>query len=185
MIQKGKISTWPIWLQTPLSKFTLIVQTKLVLFYFLLFLSLFLFPVSHCLFLSLANATGEIECIYWDDALEDWSQVGCQKGNDSNGFFCECTHLTSFSIGSVSISYNFVDPSNVTRSSLPPFSQITTTTAKLTKPLFFMIIFADFSLWPTFNHSRGHHRIGLNNWTFLSLCHLFWTCHLLWSTWSD
>lgn len=53
----------------------------------------------------------ELSCIFWDVFLEDWNDFGCTKGLDSGGvFFCECSHLTSFSIGPFVISANLINP---------------------------------------------------------------------------
>ena len=50
----------------------------------------------------------------WNEDTLDWSSEGCVKGiNDDGIFYCSCSHLTSFSIGQVVLSANFVDPSDV------------------------------------------------------------------------
>lgn len=54
----------------------------------------------------------ELQCIFWDVVDLDWSDEGCVKGIEEGIFFCNCTHLTSFSVGPVVISANFIDPSD-------------------------------------------------------------------------
>jgi len=56
----------------------------------------------------------DLSCIFWDEATQDWSDVGCSKGLDAvtGEFYCNCSHLTSFSIGPFVISANVINPSD-------------------------------------------------------------------------
>nr|XP_020487140.1 adhesion G-protein coupled receptor F3-like isoform X1 [Labrus bergylta] len=39
-------------------------------------------------------------CVFWNTTDENWSEAGCtlKKKNDGNRTFCQCNHLTSFSV---------------------------------------------------------------------------------------
>ncbi|XP_064781218.1 adhesion G-protein coupled receptor F3-like [Oncorhynchus masou masou] len=40
-----------------------------------------------------------ILCVFWNTTLNEWSEEGCKwKKGDNNRSYCECTHLTSFSV---------------------------------------------------------------------------------------
>ena len=55
-----------------------------------------------------------VSCIFWDVVAQDWSDVGCTKQYDTSSelFYCNCSHLTSFSIGPFTISANVINPSD-------------------------------------------------------------------------
>ncbi|KAM3585616.1 uncharacterized protein V6R79_022941 [Siganus canaliculatus] len=39
----------------------------------------------------------DFACVFWDYNLDDWSTVGCEKGNASDGLLrCSCNHTTNF-----------------------------------------------------------------------------------------
>ncbi|XP_020774487.2 adhesion G protein-coupled receptor F5 [Boleophthalmus pectinirostris] len=39
-------------------------------------------------------------CVFWDTKMKDWDDMGCKVVSEGNksGVFCECSHLTSFSV---------------------------------------------------------------------------------------
>nr|XP_020447764.1 adhesion G-protein coupled receptor G7 [Monopterus albus] len=44
-----------------------------------------------------AASLHDFACVFWDYSLQDWSTVGCSKGNASDGVLrCFCNHTTNF-----------------------------------------------------------------------------------------
>ena len=59
-----------------------------------------------CLFDVLSNKAPSDNplCVFWDFALQDWSQEGCtfMSRSEDDRITCNCNHLTNFAVIAVS-----------------------------------------------------------------------------------
>ncbi|XP_046877386.1 adhesion G-protein coupled receptor F2 [Hypomesus transpacificus] len=53
----------------------------------------------------------EVFCVFWNTSTNEWSREGCWLESIGNQTFCECNHLTSFSMlmSKISVSLPFLD----------------------------------------------------------------------------